>query len=273
MFEQSIKEYFKQKKKEYKEIVDNLSSPIKLLIIKVGDNAASERYVNNKIKDMNDIGIEVELREFPESVNPDNVYNSIRDANLDITITGIMVQLPLPPQLDAVTIADLIRPDKDVDGFNVLSGIDPCTPRGMIDWLEDNNYDFVNKNAVIIGRSDIVGRPMAKLLLDRSCNVTTLHSKTSYSNLVNYLAHADLVIVATGHRNTISDEDLSNNSDVPDMILDVGINFTEENKMIGDCENITKCPKTPVPGGVGLLTRLAVMSNLIALKKRTRYGK
>ena len=134
-----------------------------------------------------------------------------------------------------------------------------------------NNYDFVDKNAVVIGRSNIVGRPMARLLLDRSCNVSVIHSKTSQVNKQKLLQKADLIVVATGHRNTIIDSDLLIDNDNYTIynnlafIVDVGMNRNDEGKLCGDCEAITVCEKTPVPGGVGLLTRLALITNLMKL--------
>lgn len=273
---QEIKEYCKQKKVELANHIKENNLNLSLAIFQVGDNPASNRYVRNKIKDCESVGIKCELYKYTEDISEEDLIIDITLANNRENLTGIMVQLPLPKHINENVIMDMIDPEKDVDGFSKLSKVNPATPQGIITYLEDQNYDFVNKNAVVIGRSSIIGRPIARMLLDRSANVTIIHSKTDEYQKRQYLRNADLVVVATGHRDTITNADLIwNDYDVNGsyyqvenedcLIADVGINFTEEGKMVGDCENVTVCEKTPVPGGVGLLTRLAVIENLIKL--------
>ena len=272
---QNIKEYVANKKLELKSKI--IDKNLKLVIIQVGNVEASNRYVKNKIKDCEEVGINCELIKLDENVLEAEVLGLVNKLNFDKTVTGYIVQLPLPKHISEERITAAIDPKKDADGFHPLSKTFPATPQGIITYLEDNNYDFTNKNAVVIGRSNIVGRPIARMLLDRSCNVSVIHSKTGGANKNTLLMNADLIICATGHRNTITDKDLTKiEFDMIDQatkryhntrafIVDVGININEEGKLCGDCENVTVCEKTPVPGGVGLLTRLALLENLIKL--------
>lgn len=286
----NIKEYVENKKIEIKNMVETLDAKPKLVIIQVGAVEASSRYVRNKMKDCETCGIPCDLIHLEENITEQNLLELIDQLNNDDSVTGFIVQLPLPKHIREQAVIEAINPKKDVDGFSKLALVNPGTPQGIITYLEDNNYDFTNKNAVVIGRSNIVGRPIAKLLLDRSCNVSVIHSKTSAENKVNILHKADLIIVATGHRNTLTNADLAYTDvklgegieayeeGVCDdwivnpkcFIVDVGININEEGKLCGDCENVTVCEKTPVPGGVGLLTRLALITNLIKLYKMTK---
>ena len=274
-----IKEYVAKRKEEIKEEVKAFSN-LKLSIVQVGDNPASNAYIKGKLKDCEEVGIKAELIKLAEDVDEHYLLNLIDCLNNDKEVTGLIVQLPLPKHISEQKVIEAINPEKDVDGFSKLAYVNPGTPQGIIDYLEYNNYDFVDKNAVVIGRSNIVGRPMAKLLLDRSCNVSVIHSKTSEYYKQKLLKEADLIVVATGHRNTVTDEDLTyldstfryTGSDIchntKAFIVDVGMNRNDEGKLCGDCEAVTVCEKTPVPGGVGLLTRLALITNLMKLAKR-----
>lgn len=275
----SIKEYVAKRKEEIKEYLQSLDRPLHLAIIQVGDNPASNSYIKGKLKDCAEVGVEAELVKLEESITEEALLDLINHFNSSKAIDGLIVQLPLPKHINETTVAEAIVPEKDVDGFSRLALVSPATPQGIIDYLEYNNYEFVDKNAVVISRSNIVGRPVAKLLLDRSCNVSVIHSKTSEANKNTLLMNADLIICATGHRNTITDKDLTKvEFDATDrttktyhntraFIVDVGINRNDEGKLCGDCEAITVCEKTPVPGGVGLTTRLALITNLIKLHK------
>jgi methylenetetrahydrofolate dehydrogenase (NADP+)/methenyltetrahydrofolate cyclohydrolase len=158
-----------------------------------------------------------------------------------------------------------INPAKDIDGFHPESKTVAATPLGVYTYLKDMNYEFSGKNAVIIGRSHIVGRPMHKLLLDANMNVTILHTKTSEEDKRFYLEHADLIVVAAGKAGVLNKAYKLKESAV---VMDVGINFDENGKLIGDCEkDLPVAFQSPVPGGCGLLTRLAVIENLIELSK------
>ena len=272
---QNIKEYTARKKAELKKYLEDNDLHLKTVVIRVGENPASAAYVKGKVKDCEEVGIECEVRHFPESISESDLLIEVAKCNTDPSIDGFIVQLPLPKHISEAKITEAIDYKKDIDGFTKQSLVNPATPQGILTYLEDNNFNFVNANAVVIGRSNIVGRPMAKLLLDKSCNVTVIHSKTSEENKRKFLMEADLVVVATGHRNTITNYDFGlyrnysgdvayNNSC---FIVDVGMNRNDEGKLCGDCEGVTVCEKTPVPNGVGRLTRLALLMNIVKVYK------
>ena len=258
---QNIKEYVEAKKLALK---DQLRfSTLKAVIVQVGDVEASNRYVRNKIKDLEEVGIETALIKFPEDVSEDALLDRLHKLNIDHSVTGYLVQLPLPKHISEERVNSVIYPWKDIDGFNALSKTVPATPLGVFTYLKDMNYEFTGKNAVIIGRSNIVGRPMHKLLLDASMNVTVLHTKTSEEDKRFYLEHADLIVVAAGKAGVLNK---SYKLKETAIVMDVGINFNEEGKLIGDCEkDLPVAFQSPVPGGCGLLTRLAVIENLVKL--------
>ena len=268
----SIKEYVEKRKEEIKEEVKEFKN-LKLVIVQIGDNPASNAYIKGKLKDCAEVNINAELIKLPEITGEPHLLDLIEELNTKDDITGIIVQLPLPKHISEQKVIEAINPRKDVDGFSKLAYVNPGTPQGIIDYLEHNNYNFVDKNAVVIGRSNIVGKPMARLLLERSCNVSVIHSKTSEENKHRLLQNADLIVVATGHRNTLTNDDLQYKFydawlyNTNAFIVDVGMNRNDEGKLCGDCEAVTVCEKTPVPGGVGLLTRLALITNLMKLAK------
>ena len=179
--------------------------------------------------------------------------------NYNDDVDGILVQMPLPKHIDEAKVKETINPVKDVDGFHPLSKCIPCTPKGIIDYLKNENVEFTGKNAVVIGRSNIVGKPVAHLLLGLNCNVTVLHSRTSKEDMNFYLAHADIVVVAVGKKYFLSDQPLKDTA----VVVDVGINRVD-GKLYGDCApNLKVRLQTPVPGGIGLLTRVSMLENLL----------
>jgi methylenetetrahydrofolate dehydrogenase (NADP+)/methenyltetrahydrofolate cyclohydrolase len=187
----------------------------------------------------------------------------IAKLNKDKKVDGFIVQMPLPKQINEETVKLAIAPAKDVDGFHPLSALNPCTPQGIMNYLKHEGAEFLGKNAVVIGRSNIVGKPMAKLLLKESCNVTVLHSKTSKEDMARYLKNADIVVVAVGRKHLVGKQ-FEFKKDA--ILVDVGIN-RDEGGLHGDIEpNMPVKLQTPVPGGVGLLTRLALMENLLKIK-------
>ena len=191
------------------------------------------------------------------------LLKEIDKLNHDDSVDGFIVQMPLPKGINEETIKLAVSPAKDVDGFHPLSKLNPCTPQGIMDYLHRENVDILGKNAVVIGRSNIVGKPMAKLLLKESANVTVLHSKTKFEDMHNYIKNADIVVIAIGKQHYLDNRFEYKPSAV---IVDVGIN-RDENGLHGDA--IPGLPvrlQTPVPGGVGLLTRLALMENLLKIK-------
>lgn len=256
-----IKEYVAAKKEELKNSLSGTT--LKATIVQVGNVEASNRYVRNKIKDLEEVGITTELIKLAETTTEEQLLTVIESLNADPDVTGYLVQLPLPKCISEDTVNLAIDPKKDIDGFHPLSKTVAATPLGAFTYLKDMNYDFTGKNAVIIGRSHIVGRPMHKLLLDANMNVTVLHTRTTEADKRFYLEHADLIIVAAGKAGVVNS---TYNLKESAVIMDVGINFNDEGKLIGDCEpNLPVAFQSPVPGGCGLLTRLAVIENLIKL--------
>lgn len=260
---QIIKEYVAEKKERLKtELAGN--QKLKMVIVQVGHVPASDRYVRNKAKDAADVNIYCEINNLPETISEEELLKLLDGLNADKDVTGYLVQLPLPKHISEEKVKLAIAPEKDIDGFHPLSKTVPATPLGIYNYLKDMGYEFQGKNAVVIGRSNIVGKPMAQLLLKESMNVTVLHSKTKEIDKEFYLKHADLIVVATGHRNTLT-KDYALNPEA--IIFDVGINVNEDGKLCGDCEpELPVAFQSPVPGGCGLLTRLSVLDNLISLK-------
>jgi methylenetetrahydrofolate dehydrogenase (NADP+)/methenyltetrahydrofolate cyclohydrolase len=258
---QNIKEYTEAKKVALKESL--VDSTLKAVIVQVGDVEASNRYVRNKIKDLEEVGIKADLVKFPEEITETNLLAFLKGLNENNSVTGYLVQLPLPKHISEEKVNLAIDPTKDIDGFHPESKTVAATPLGVYTYLKDMNYEFSGKNAVIIGRSHIVGRPMHKLLLDANMNVTILHTRTSEEDKRFYLEHADLIVVAAGKAGVVNKSYKLKESAV---IMDVGINFNDQGKLIGDCEkDLPVAFQSPVPGGCGLLTRLAVIENLIKL--------
>ena len=260
---QNIKEYVANKKLALKEKLKDTN--LKAVIVQVGNVEASNRYVRNKIKDLEEVGITAELLKFPEDISEDELMRQLHYLNIDDSVTGYLVQLPLPKHINEERITRIIWPIKDIDGFHPESKTVAATPLGVYTYLRDQNFEFSGKNAVIIGRSNIVGKPMHKLLLDANMNVIMLHTKTTEEDKRFYLEHADLVVVAAGKAGVLNKSYKLKESAV---VMDVGINFNTEGKLCGDCEpNLKVAFQSPVPGGCGLLTRLSVIENLIELSK------
>lgn len=250
-----MKEYAELKKAELKERIAQMERPPQLLIYQVGNVEASNRYIRNKIKDCDEVGILTTHMVCAEDITTQELVEEISKRGW--LYDAIIVQQPLPPHIDQDRINAIIAYSKDVDGFHPMSKFKPATAKGIIDYLEWRNFDFEGANAVVIGRSNIVGKPVAKLLLEKNCNVTICHSKTPHKNLMNYVYDADLIICAVGKEKFLNCTFLNNTP-----VIDVGINFNSEGKLCGDCfgggTNVS-----PVPGGVGLLTRVALLENVV----------
>ena len=245
------------------EIVNNNLKPV-LAIVQVGDNPASNSYIKGKLKDCAEIGVEGRHIKLDESISQDEFNAVVRDLSANNEVSGIIVQLPVPKHIFVDNT--LIDAHKDVDGFRPDSAFIPCTPMGIYLYLLDRGVKFEGKNVVIIGRSEIVGRPMAKLMLDEHATVTVCHSRTK--DISAYTKMADIIIVAVGKRNLLTRDMIGDNRPI---VIDVGINRNEEGKLCGDCDYanlIDVCEYvSPVPGGVGLLTRMALMSNVVKAAK------
>ena len=245
-----------------------------LTVILIGEDPASKIYVKNKQKYAKDIGINSEVIKYSDSVDEKTVLEKISELNKDKKISGILVQLPLPKHINKKKIIDAILPEKDVDGFhpvnvgNLSSGYKskvPCTPLGCILLLREVEKDLKGKHAVIIGRSNLNGKPMAQLLLKENCTVTITHSKTK--DLKNECKRADIIIAAVGQPKLVKGDWVKKGA----IVIDVGINKTA-NGLEGDVDfgEVSKVVKaiTPVPGGVGPMTIACLLSNTIECFKR-----
>ena len=246
-----------QLKEKIQELNAQNKSEIWLLIIQVGDNEASNRYVRNKMKDCEEVGIIAHHYKCPIEITTEELVDFI--IKYQGQYAGVIVQQPLPAHIDQKAINCAIRPTKDVDGFHPLTKFKPATARGIIDYLEWRNFDFEGAKVTVIGRSNIVGKPLARMLTDKDCTVTLCHSKTSWEDIWNSVNNSNLTICAVGQPGFLDCSSLS----IP--VIDVGINFDEEGKMCGDCFvwNGTERNVSPVPGGVGLLTRVALLENVV----------
>ena len=258
----TIKEYVKAKKAEIRDLVLSMPRKPKLVIVQINEDEASYAYIRGKLKDAADLGIEAELIKLPLETSQEELLKKIDELNHNDSVDGFIVQMPLPRQINEETVKLAIAPEKDVDGFHPLSKLDPCTPRGIMNYLNAENIKIQGKNAVVIGRSNIVGKPMAKLLLAANANVTVLHSKTSFEDMRNYVANADIIVIAIGKAGFL-DEKFSYKPDA--IIVDVGINRLEDGLHGDAIPNLPVGLQTPVPGGVGLLTRLALYENLLTI--------
>lgn len=258
----TIKEYVKAKKLEMKNLVLSMSRLPKLVIVQINEDEASYAYIRGKLKDAAELGINAELIKLPLKTTETELLKKIDELNHDDSVDGFIVQMPLPKQINEETVKLAISPEKDVDGFHPLSKLDPCTPRGIMNYLASENIPLQGKNAVVIGRSNIVGKPMAKLLLAANCNVTVLHSKTSFEDMSRYIANADIIVIAIGRANFLDNRFVYKPSAV---IVDVGINRLEDGLHGDAIRDLPVALQTPVPGGVGLLTRLALYQNLLTI--------
>ena len=244
-------------------------------VIIVGENPASMSYVKSKIKATEYCGFDGELIQLPETTSQEELLRVIRESNEKESVDGILVQLPLPKHLDEQTVIEAIAPEKDVDGFhpsNVAKlwlnqpTIVPCTPLGIIALLEEIHTTFEGRHAVVVGRSNIVGKPVAKLLLDRNCTVTIAHSRTA--DLAAICREADILVVAVGRPQMITGEMVKKGA----TVIDVGINRLEDGRLVGDVDFESVAPVagtiTPVPGGVGPMTITMLMRNTIECYKK-----
>ncbi len=257
----TIKEFVALEKSKLAEVVSGLSRQPHLVIIQANDSPASDAYVRGKIRDCGEVGALATLCLLPPTVSEEELLAKIEEYNQDDSVDGLIVQLPLPKHISEAKVKLAVTPKKDVDGFHPLTTFVPCTPKGIVDYLGAIGFDFTGRNAVVLGRSEIVGKPMSKLLLSKNCNVTVLHSKTSEEDKAFYIAHADLIVVAIGRLGFLDNRFSYKESAV---IVDVGINRGEDGHLHGDAiPDLPVATQTPVPGGVGLLTRLALVKNLI----------
>lgn len=247
---------------------------VALTVVIVGDNAASRVYVNSKKKACEQLGIISNECALSKDTTQDELLDLIKKLNDDNDVNGILVQLPLPKQIDEKAIIEAISPKKDVDAFHANSvgkimigdyDFVPCTPAGCMDLIHSTGINVEGKNCVVVGRSNIVGKPMAMLLLHESGTVTICHSKTQ--NLAGYCKNADILVAAVGRANMITGDMIKEGA----VVIDVGMNRLENGKLCGDVdfESASKIAGfiTPVPGGVGPMTIATLMKNTVMASK------
>lgn len=247
----------------------------KLTVFLVGENPASKVYVSGKAKDCAECGIASEVVSLPAGTAQEELLRRIQACNEDKAVSGILVQLPLPGHIDEKKVIEAIAPEKDVDGFTpvnvgrMLIGEDcflPCTPAGCIRLIEAAGVELCGKNAVVVGRSNIVGKPAAVLLTEKNATVTLCHSRTK--NLAEVCRGADILVAAVGKKGFITGDMVKEGA----VVIDVGINRGEDGKLYGDVDFAAASEKagyiTPVPGGVGLMTRAMLMINTAKAAKK-----
>lgn len=245
-----------------------------LAVLMVGDNPASQVYVSNKVKACQDVGISSRRFHLPASTPEEKVLEMIDSLNEDPEVDGILVQLPLPHHVDRERVLERVDPGKDVDGFHpynvgkLMQGrptVEPCTPKGIMKLLEHYGVELEGKEAVIVGRSEIVGKPMALMMLHRNATVSILHSKTK--DLAEHTRRAEILVVATGRPGFVTADMVGEGA----VVVDVGINRLPNGKIVGDVdfEEVAKKASwiTPVPGGVGPMTVAMLLQNTLERAK------
>jgi len=263
-------------KKEVSELKTKYNKIPGLTVILIGDMAPSQIYVRNKEKSANEVGLKSEVIKYPEAVEEKTILDKIEELNNDDTVSGILVQLPLPKHIDKQKVIETIIPSKDVDGFhpmnvgNLSSGYEssvPCTPLGCYLMIKKIEPNLNGKKAVMVGRSNLNGKPMAQLLLKDNCTVTITHSKTK--DLKAECLEADIIVAAVGIPELVKADWVKKDA----IVIDVGINKTDKG-IVGDVafEEVSKVAKalTPVPGGVGPMTIACLLKNTIECFKRSQ---
>jgi methylenetetrahydrofolate dehydrogenase (NADP+)/methenyltetrahydrofolate cyclohydrolase len=263
-------------KQEVAELKTKYNKVPGLTVILIGDMAPSQIYVRNKEKSANEVGLKSEVIKYPDTVEEKTVLEKIEELNKDETISGILVQLPLPKHIDKQKVIETIAPSKDVDGFhpmnvgNLSSGYEssvPCTPLGCYLMIKKIEPNLSGKKAVIVGRSNLNGKPMTQLLLKENCTVTITHSRTK--DLKAECLEADIIVAAVGIPELVKGDWVKKDA----IVIDVGINKTE-NGLVGDVafDEVSKVAKalTPVPGGVGPMTIACLLKNTIDCFKRSQ---
>ena len=248
-----------------------------LAVVLVGDDPASHTYVSSKIKAAAFVGIEGREIEFPASVGENELFDAVSALDADPLVDGILVQLPLPSHINAGRILDAISPEKDVDGFHPLNVAAlqlgrpctlPCTPKGIIRLIESTGTPIEGKRAVVVGRGNLTGKPVAKMLMDRNATVTIAHSRTP--DIASVTREADILVVAAGHPLLVDGSMVKPGA----VVIDVGIKYTSDGVLKGDVDfpSVSKVAGwiTPVPGGVGPMTVTMLMENTLeCFEKRT----
>ncbi|MEJ7631731.1 MAG: bifunctional methylenetetrahydrofolate dehydrogenase/methenyltetrahydrofolate cyclohydrolase FolD [Rubrobacteraceae bacterium] len=251
----------------------------RLDVILAGEDPASVTYVRNKQSDCAEVGIESQVHRFPEDVTQEELEATIERLNEDDEVSGFFMQLPIPDHLDPLPLISRIRPDKDVDGLNPesagrlsmgLSALMPCTPHGIVQILRRSGIPLEGREAVVLGRSNLVGKPMAQLLLRENATVTVCHSRTA--DLAGAAGRADILIVALGRREMVGAEYVKEGA----VVIDVGIHRKDDGGLVGDVRFAEVEKKasaiTPVPGGVGPMTRAMLLHNTLQAARAGKEG-
>lgn len=260
----SCKDYVEIKKKELKEEIQHFNRKPVLAVIQIDNDQASNSYIKGKQKDCDEIGIEMRHVNIYSNVAGQKEVECIIKDVAKSDADGIFIQLPIPDKYDLERLQHLIPPEKDVDGFRRDSCFKPCTPKGIVDWMEYNNFEFKGKDCCVLGRSKIVGLPLTNMLIEKGATVTCCNSTTPSTEY--YTRNADYVFSAIGIPHYF---DYSDFFEYCELIVDIGINRDKDNKLCGDVnccsfdEYLNNTYVTPVPGGVGLLTRVSLMQNVV----------
>ena len=265
----NVKNYIEKETERLREVVSQMEVKPKLVLVKASDDNASDTYINNKVKQCQKIGIESEVVRFDETTTNDKMVSFISELNNDEIVTGVLIQVPLFKHLDEDLILNSLSSEKDVDGFtNVNQGkllngcrdLVACTPKGIVDFLKNEDVLFPGMNTVIVNRSRIVGKPISQILLKRGATVTICHSKTKDISI--FTKQADILVAAVGRPHIITKDMVKEGA----VVVDVGINRVN-GKILGDVDTesvLPICSKiTPVPGGVGLTTVLSLLENVV----------
>jgi methylenetetrahydrofolate dehydrogenase (NADP+)/methenyltetrahydrofolate cyclohydrolase len=265
---ESIKEYVAKRKEHLKKQTNKDKA---LVIIQVGNNPASNSYVKGKLTDCEEIGLKAMLLKYDEEAIKDTetLIHIIEGLNKEERCAGIIVQLPLPKYIDIKAVQLAIDPKKDVDGFHPMSEHTACTPLGVVNYLKNQGYKFEGKNALVIGRSDIVGKPLAQLLLNENCTVTIAHSRTSKRDLKYYIQASDIVFTAIDKIEHYG-MDYAQYFGKVQVVIDIGLGRNEQGKLKGNLstelvEHLKERGNFVISGigGVGLLTRLQLLENTV----------
>lgn len=241
----------------------------RLTVIQIGNNPASNSYIKGKRKDCEEVGIAFDLVNFPETITHTELCTIVKHLSLLDSVDGLILQLPVPDHINVKEIQELINPAKDVDGFNKYSTFDPCTPLGVINYLKHNRYIFEGKNALVIGRSDIVGKPLARMLTDLNCTVTLAHSRSKLRDILDY---QDIIFTCIDKIEYFDETYFGAHQD----IIDIGLGKSENGKLKGNLSSAAvrrlsrgKCNiLISGIGGVGLLTRLELLNNTFKAYRR-----
>lgn len=261
----TCKDYAQFVKNKLKTKIKGMEKKPVLAIIQVGDNQASNSYVKGKVKDCEEVGIRCIVSKLDKTIEEHELLYHIELTTC--VADSIIVQLPLPKHINVEHVKNAIPKEKDVDGFRQDSKFDCCTPKGIIDWLYFNGYDVCGKNVVVLGRSEIVGKPLVNMLIDRGATVTCCNSHTDYGYETQITNNdADVIVSAIGKAKFLDWADIGSDCEI---VIDVGINRDDAGKLCGDVnrESVEKLRPdtyvTPVPGGVGLLTRVSLLKNVV----------